>query len=83
MGKSQEPREHHKGQTWSPSSDDEGSTRDEFYDDEDLYSGSGSGCNSRHQCEADIGRCVLHDRGAPPPLHHAGQWPRPLRLTCG
>lgn len=33
-----------QGQTWSPSIDDEGSTRDEFYDDEDLYSGSGSGC---------------------------------------
>ncbi|XP_029701343.1 syndecan-3 [Takifugu rubripes] len=29
------------GQTWSI--DDEGSTRDDFYDDEDLYSGSGSG----------------------------------------
>ncbi|KAF0024783.1 hypothetical protein F2P81_023585 [Scophthalmus maximus] len=34
---------HLTGQTWSPSIDDEGSTRDEFYDDEDLYSGSGSG----------------------------------------
>lgn len=32
-----------QGQTWSPSIDDEGSTRDDFYDDEDLYSGSGSG----------------------------------------
>ena len=30
----------------SPSVDDEGSTRDEFYDDEDLFSGSGSGCKS-------------------------------------
>ncbi|KAJ3609441.1 hypothetical protein NHX12_023962 [Muraenolepis orangiensis] len=33
-----------KNPTWSPSIDDEGSTRDEFYDDEDLFSGSGSGC---------------------------------------
>ncbi|XP_054909779.1 syndecan-3 [Poeciliopsis prolifica] len=30
-------------QKWSQPADDEGSTRDDFYDDEDLYSGSGSG----------------------------------------
>ncbi|XP_070970475.1 syndecan-3-like isoform X2 [Oncorhynchus clarkii lewisi] len=31
------------GQTWVPSIDLEGSSGDEFYDDEDLFSGSGSG----------------------------------------
>ncbi|XP_055732499.1 syndecan-3 isoform X2 [Salvelinus fontinalis] len=31
------------GQTWVPSIDPEGSSGDEFYDDEDLFSGSGSG----------------------------------------
>ncbi|XP_023200774.1 syndecan-3 [Xiphophorus maculatus] len=30
-------------QKWPQPADDEGSTRDDFYDDEDLYSGSGSG----------------------------------------
>lgn len=42
-----------QGQTWSI--DDEGSTRDDFYDDEDLYSGSGSGC----KCVA-VGAKVMH-----------------------
>uniref|UniRef100_A0A087XN15 Syndecan n=1 Tax=Poecilia formosa TaxID=48698 RepID=A0A087XN15_POEFO len=32
-----------QAQKWSQPADDEGSTRDDFYDDEDLYSGSGSG----------------------------------------
>eukprot|EP00063_Salmo_salar_P058761 XP_014033596.1 PREDICTED: syndecan-3 isoform X1 [Salmo salar] len=31
------------GQTWVPSTGQEGSSGDEFYDDEDLFSGSGSG----------------------------------------
>uniref|UniRef100_A0A4W5QSL0 Syndecan n=1 Tax=Hucho hucho TaxID=62062 RepID=A0A4W5QSL0_9TELE len=35
-----------EGQTWVPSIDLEGSSGDEFYDDEDLFSGSGSGYQS-------------------------------------
>ncbi|KAK6324207.1 hypothetical protein J4Q44_G00065460 [Coregonus suidteri] len=31
------------GQTWVPLIDEESSSTDEFYDDEDLFSGSGSG----------------------------------------